>query len=243
MSERRPNALVLGAGNFFFKYRNAAFPAVFAVLFLMADPHEFFGTNISLQRAIKYFGVALVILGQLFRLMVIGYAYIKRGGKEGKVYADKLVIRGFYAHTRNPMYVGNALVVTGFCLVYQSVWSYFVALPIFLFSYYAITVAEEAYLRTRFGADYEHYTKTVNRFIPNFRGLKASLAEFHYDWKRALRKDYGNIAQAALALCAIEARGGGWTLTPRLLTGLALTGIFYLIARILKKSGYLASPN
>jgi hypothetical protein len=161
-----------------------------------------------------------------------------------------LVVRGFYAHTRNPMYVGNVLVVAGFCLFYESLWSYCVALPIFIFSYYAITVAEETYLAGRFGPDYEHYTKTVNRFIPNFKGLSQSLAGFQYDWKRALRKDYGNIAQAALALCAIEARAhlselGQWpsAAAKRILLGLAITGVFYIAARILKKSGYLASPN
>ena len=40
----------------------------------------------------------------------------------------------------------------------------------------------------------------MNRFIPNPRGLRASLAEFSYDWRRALVKEYGTICFALLSL-------------------------------------------
>ena len=237
MSESPASKFILSAGNFFFRYRNALFPAVFFFVFVMSAPIP----RSPFADAFEALGVALVVAGQAFRLAVIGFAYIKRGGKDGKVFAEKLVVRGFYAHTRNPMYVGNGLIVLGLSLAYQSVWSLGVALPFFLSAYYAIVAAEERYLRAQFGEEYEAYARRVNRFIPDFRGLRASLSEFRYDWKRAIRKDYGNIAFAALALLAIGAREGldrVW-----LFRGLFVTGAFYFAARFLKKSGRLASPN
>ena len=56
--------------------------------------------NEELDRWMVLLGILTASAGQLFRFAVIGFAYIKRGGKEGKVYADELVIRclpGTYA--------------------------------------------------------------------------------------------------------------------------------------------------
>ena len=230
-------------GNFFFKYRNGLFPGVFAVLFLVSRPPA--AGNFPRDFFAMALGILLVLAGQGFRLAVIGYAYIKRGGKEGRVYADDLVTRGFYAHSRNPMYVGNFAVVLGICILYGSPWAYFFVLPFFAFAYESITVAEETYLRERFGAEYEAYRRRVNRFWPNLQGMRESLKEFEYDWKRALRKDYGNIFQnfsAALFVLAWKCWAG-----PRavvfygVLPAAALLAAFYSWARVLKKSGRLSS--
>ena len=240
MKTSGPSPLVLKAGNFFFRTRNLLFPAMFLLLFVVSEPNSLLPESLP-ENALDLAGVLLVVLGQSFRLLVIGYAYIKRGGKEGKVFADKLVIRGFYAHTRNPMYLGNAAIVLGLCLVYQSFWAYALVLPFFLFAYYAIVVAEETYLSARFGAEYDRYVQTVNRFIPDFRGLRASLVEFRYDWRRALRKDYGNVTLAAMTLLVIGAREGMGR--RRLLAGFVATISFYCLARYLKKTGRLSSSN
>ncbi len=249
MSGGRPPAFAVSAGNFFFRHRNLLFPVVFAFLFIVSSPDNLF-TESPLEEALEKAAVVLVLLGQAFRLAVIGFAYIKRGGKEGKVFAEKLVVRGFYAHTRNPMYVGNALIVLGFCILYESWFSYLVVLPFFLFAYYSIVVAEETYLSTRFGPEYDDYVKKVNRFIPDFRGLKASLSEFRYDWKRALRKDYGNITVAVAMLLVVGLRKSigsasefPSTRANAFFLGLALTVLFYSLVRYLKKTGRLASPN
>jgi len=182
--------------------------------------------------------------------MVIGFAYIKRGGKDGKVYADKLVIEGFYAHVRNPMYVGNILIVLGLGLTYGSWLAYAVLFPFFGFAYYAITVAEEDFLKRKFGADYDAYCAKVNRFIPDFRGIRKSLEGFRYDWRKALRKDYGTFSVMLLGCF------GAWQMKRQHLEGLpvntlilemaiaaaAVFGAFCGTVRWLKSAGRLRSP-
>lgn len=240
---------MLSYGNFIFRYRNSLFPLVFVILFLVSKPTLFLGNEI-LDFLLVEAGVLMVAAGVSFRLLVIGYAYIKRGGKEGRVFADRLVIRGFYAHTRNPMYIGNMLVVSGLSLVYGSWGSTLFAIPFFCFSYLSIVVAEETYLKSQFGTEYDDYMKRVNRFWPNFHGLKESLKEFRYDWKRALRKDYGTTFGAIVLLLltltwkhyeafGVRIKAKAFLLNPLFI----LLVIFYVIARYLKKSGRLASPN
>ena len=236
-------------GAFFFKYRNALFPIIFLAVALSSRPALFLSVQ-SFDKAAVYIGAILALSGQALRLAVIGYAYIKRGGKDGKVFAETLVIRGFYAHCRNPMYTGNLLIGIGLSLMYGSIISYAVAAPFFIFLYLCITETEEDYLRRHFGKEYEEYTRKVNRFIPNFSGIKESLKDFRYDWKRAIRKDYGTIFGTVSAILLI----GGWkdylfdgaqTLVSLLefIIPFVLLCLFYVSVRVLKKTGHLSTPN
>jgi protein-S-isoprenylcysteine O-methyltransferase Ste14 len=192
------------AGRFFFKARNGLFPAILALLLLTVRPAQFLG-NSTLDVLAMVFGISTALAGQALRLAVIGYAYVRRGGKNREVYANQLVTRGFYAHTRNPMYVGNFLIIAGFSLLYGSAWIYGLVVPFFAWVYLAIVSAEELYLRDKFGADFEDYSRRVNRFMPDFRGLKASLTEFDYDWRRALVKEYNTVFFTLAALLGLSA--------------------------------------
>jgi len=241
--------IMLKSGAFFFKYRNAVFPIVFVLVALCSRPSLFLNDP-SIDRATMLLGAVLTLCGQALRLAVIGYAYIKRGGKDGKVFAETLVIRGFYAHCRNPMYTGNLMIGIGLAILYGSWVSYAVAAPFFVFVYLAITETEENYLRKQFGEEYARYTRTVNRFIPDFTGLDKSLKDFKYDWKRAIRKDYGTAFGSISGILIIM----GWkaylfrgaktaaALAPYWVP-FGLMCLFYLLARVLKKSGQLSSPN
>lgn len=234
---------LISCGNFFFRYRNAVFPLAFVVFFLAFPPAEY---SLPVSICLTVLGAILVSAGQLFRLLVIGFAYIKRGGKEGKVYADRLVIRGFYAHSRNPMYLGNILVVIGVTVIHGSVAAFMILFPFFCFAYLAIIAAEETYLRAHF-AEHAAYCEKVNRIWPNFKGLAESLRDFHYDWRRALRKDYGNIfLNFSLMIFVILWRLKIENVSVSLVSAAACfvpLVLFYVASRLLKKTGLLYSPD
>jgi hypothetical protein len=59
-------------------------------------------------------------------------------------------------------------------------------------TYCAITVAEEDFLRQKFGGEYEEYCHQVNRFVPNLTGLRQSLQPFVFNWRRGMQKEYGS---------------------------------------------------
>ena len=182
----------IAAGNFFFRYRNALFPACFVLVPLIGRPLRIGGP--ALDQGLAVFGMLVALLGELMRLVTIGYEYIERGGREGKVYASSLVRGGVYALTRNPMYVGNALIAVGMTLVAGAALVYLVVLPLFLFIYQAIVAAEEGYLRGRFGAAYDQYCATVNRWWPSLRQIPKALGGRRYDWRSAVRKELSTAA-------------------------------------------------
>jgi protein-S-isoprenylcysteine O-methyltransferase Ste14 len=234
---------LLTSGKFFFRFRNALFPIVLLTLIVVARPARWFGDDI-LDTWLTALGVLLVVAGEASRMVVIGYAYIRRGGRKKQVHANELVTRGFYAHCRNPMYVGNFTVVVGIALLFGVGWVLALVAALFAWIYLAITTAEEVYLREKFGAAYEDYASRVNRFVPNFRGIKASLAEFEYDWRRALVKEYNTLCFSlgiVLALLAwkivyLDGYAGHETTVRLLCGGLIPLALLYGTVRYLKKT-------
>jgi protein-S-isoprenylcysteine O-methyltransferase Ste14 len=223
---------------------------VFVFLPLVTRPCLFLGSE-ALDWVVVILGILIAFTGQSLRLLVIGYVYVKRGGKNRRIYADRLVVEGFYAHTRNPMYVGNFLITVGVGITYGSPLIYLFVIPFFSFVYVSIVMAEETFLKNKFGKEYEDYMQRVNRFVPDFRGIKESLKNFHYDWRRALRKDYGTICGTLFGILIIsvwktyylygfQARKGEILAFVLLFIPL---GLLYAFISYLKSSGRLVSPN
>lgn len=236
-------------GRFFFESRNALFPLVFAAAAAAGTPRAFLGRE-SADRWLDAAGLLVIAAGQALRVAVIGLAYIGRGGKDGKIHADALVVRGFFAHSRNPLYVGNLLVYAGLFLVLNHPWGYAAGLPFFLFAYHCIVLAEEEFLRGRFGADFDDYRRRVPRYLPRLAGLRETLRSMRFDWRRVVRKEYSSTLAwitAALGLLVWQsaARGGeeaGLAALRRALWVWAPVVAAWAYARRLKKTGRLNSP-
>ncbi len=195
MSELRKSLrdrFLCATGRLFFRWRNAMFPIVFVITALVTKP-GFYTGNVRMEALIALAGIALVLFGGTIRCVTIGFVDVIRSGKNGRVHATDLARRGMYAHTRNPLYLGNLLIALGFTVIYGSTWVWALVLPFFVVVYLGITAEEERYLTGRFGAEYEEYCRTVNRFIPNLHGFRETLRGHRFDWRQAVRKDYGTM--------------------------------------------------
>jgi protein-S-isoprenylcysteine O-methyltransferase Ste14 len=230
-------------GNFFFRFRNGLFPVIFLVLALFVRPAWFLGDE-KLDLFVTGIGIALALAGGLVRILTIGLVYIRRGGKDYKVYAKDLVTDGIYAHVRNPMYLGNLLIAAGICLMYGSPWLYAGALPFFLLVYISIVAEEERFLASEFGDGYVAYCRSVPRFWPNFRGVSGTFGNYQFNWKRVLKKEYGTTCAllAAVYVLAVwkysvlHGMASGEALNPVLAAPLLVLLVLYLSAIFLKKT-------
>lgn len=178
-------------GNFFFRYRNILFIFLYILLFIPSPPlfnSDTFGARFWLWPVI--IGLTVTISGQLIRGATIGLAYIIRGGKDGKVAADDLVTEGIFCHCRNPLYVGNILMLLGAGILANSLVFTGIIIPLFLLIYQSIVLAEENFLKTKFGDSFTSYCNKVNRWIPSFAGLGNTFAQMNFNWKRWILKEY-----------------------------------------------------
>jgi protein-S-isoprenylcysteine O-methyltransferase Ste14 len=237
-------------GKFLFRRRNLVFPVAFLGVALVDRPRYPF-ESAAADAALDALGLGVAAAGQGLRALVIGLAYIRRGGRDGQVHADALVQEGVFAHCRNPLYLGNILVFLGLATVLNSWAGWLLGVPAVLFAYMAIVAAEEEFLHRRFGAEYEDYCRRVRRFWPSGRGLRQTLAGFAFDWRRVVKKEYGSTfawAAAALAVLGWEriANGRGEEVRDRWPLWAATWGLLFAgwgVARFLKKTRRLDTPR
>ncbi|MBL7696967.1 MAG: hypothetical protein JNK79_02375 [Chitinophagaceae bacterium] len=182
---------MIRVGKFFFKYRNWLFIVLYLLLFVPSPTLfsiKYFGNNFYIIPL--SLGLFTTVCGQLIRGLTIGLAYIIRGGKDGKVYAERLVTEGMFYHCRNPLYVGNILMLLGVGILSNSLIYIVAVMPVFLFIYQCIVLAEEQFLREKFDHRFDLYCKQVNRWIPSLKGIVSTIRAMKFHWKRWLIKEY-----------------------------------------------------
>jgi protein-S-isoprenylcysteine O-methyltransferase Ste14 len=159
-------------------------------------------------------------------------------------------VGGIFAHCRNPLYVGNYLLLLGVGLASNSLLFFCIAIPFFTLVYWAIIAAEENFLRNKFGSEFDDYCKRVNRVLPRLTGLRETFASMRFNWRRLITAEYGSayIWMAAIILVQFKnlwLRGEFHNSQLLVIWLCALFGIVtiaYGLARYLKKSGAL-QPN
>jgi protein-S-isoprenylcysteine O-methyltransferase Ste14 len=236
---------MIAIGNFFFKYRNFLFIFLYLALFI-PSPQIFRESTIG-EHYYLYplvIGLLITVFGQLIRGVAISLAYIVRGGKDKTVYADDLVTEGFFNHGRNPLYVGNILMLVGVGILMNSVVFMCIFIPLFLFIYQAIVLAEENFLRNKFGAQFDAYCARVNRWWINFSGIGNTIGSMAFNGKRWLIKEYNTQTVWLLGIVVIllfyypQLTNGDTVLRDRIgITALVVLAAYYFTIRYLKKSG------
>ncbi|WP_439583831.1 methyltransferase family protein [Dyadobacter bucti] len=195
---------MIAIGNFFFKYRNNLFIFLYLLLFVpspMIFTPEQFGENYYLWPVIL--GLLITFSGEIIRGITIGLAYIIRGGRDKKVYAEKLVTEGIFRHCRNPLYVGNILMLLGVGVLSNSLYYVGIVMPLFLFIYQAIVLAEENFLRNKFGRQFDDYCERVNRWLISFSGISSTFNGMRFNYKRWLLKEYNTLLVWLIGISAI----------------------------------------
>jgi hypothetical protein len=119
-----------------------------------------------------------------------------------------------------------------------------VVVPVFLFIYQAIVLAEENFLKQKFGIAYEEYCANVNRWLPSMKGIGETFSTMKFNWVRWLFTEYNTqiFWLTGVFLTIIfkypQVVGEGteirnkWTLIV-----LPVMVIYYLFLRWLRKSG------
>ncbi len=113
--------------------------------------------------------VAILLLlagGAIYAWCVWDFASFGRGTPAPIDEPKKLVVRGLYRYTRNPMYVGVLTAILGWAVAFQSRNVLVYALIVFSFFHLFVLLYEEPHLRRVFGDEYDLYCARVNRWLP-----------------------------------------------------------------------------
>ena len=108
----------------------------------------------------------LLIGGAMYAWCVWDFASFGRGTPAPIDAPRKLVVRGLYRYTRNPMYVAVLTAIFGWAIAYQSRELLLYALVVFICFHLFVLLYEEPHLKRVFGDEYDLYRVRVNRWLP-----------------------------------------------------------------------------
>jgi protein-S-isoprenylcysteine O-methyltransferase Ste14 len=140
---------------------------------------------------VNLFGLALSLLGEVVRIISVGFSFYGTSGRESYLKAENLNTSGIYSIVRNPLYVGNFLIFMGLLIVFSNGFA-MMAFAVFLWvQIYFIILVEEEFLKKNFGDRYDRYCSQVNRIIPNFKDYVKNKNPFRL--KKAIFKESDSV--------------------------------------------------
>lgn len=144
-----------------------------------------------------FVGPAFIVSGQSLRFWAI--RHIGAISRTRTTRFGRLVTDGPYALLRNPLYVGNWLLWTGFTIWSALIWMLPIVWAVFVLQYGAITRWEEERLRLHFGPEYDGYARNVRRWQPRWSALSQAIAtSASHPWHEVLFSERGTLAAIAL---------------------------------------------
>jgi protein-S-isoprenylcysteine O-methyltransferase Ste14 len=121
--------------------------------------------NLSIFSVLSIIGLALFIIG--LSIMIVGQVTLRRNYSGTVVIREdhQLITHGIYRFTRNPMYLGLIMVVTGLPVYAASLYGFLTSLILIPITLNRIRL-EEKLLTEEFQGTYQNYKGTTKKLIP-----------------------------------------------------------------------------
>jgi protein-S-isoprenylcysteine O-methyltransferase Ste14 len=110
----------------------------------------------------------LAIGGAIYAWCVWDFAAFGRGTPAPIDAPKRLVVRGLYRYSRNPMYVGVLTVLLGWAVLFQATRLFLYAICVGVCFHLFVVLYEERQLARQFGSEYQDYCTYVGRWLPHF---------------------------------------------------------------------------
>ena len=128
------------------------------------------GSRITAHAWLVIIGIPVIVFGAgIYGWTVWDFANFGRGTPLPVDAPKKLVVRGLYQYTRNPMYLGVILIILGWAVIFASGWVLLYVVGISIIVHLFVVRYEEPRLKQLFGSDYEAYRTAVGRWLPRIR--------------------------------------------------------------------------
>jgi protein-S-isoprenylcysteine O-methyltransferase Ste14 len=135
--------------------------------------HESPSSGRPLAIALVLFGLG----GAIYAWCVWDFAWFGRGTPAPIDAPKKLVVRGLYRFTRNPMYLGVLTVIVAWAVLFQAASIAAYAILVGTCFHLFILFYEEPHLEREFGSEYSAYKSEVGRWLPRLPRKPAAFYE------------------------------------------------------------------
>jgi protein-S-isoprenylcysteine O-methyltransferase Ste14 len=133
--------------------------------------------------------ICVSFLGLGIRCLTVGYVPKGTSGRNTKSQlAESLNTTGMYSIIRNPLYMGNFIIIFGITLFIQVWWFALTAWVGFWLYYERIIFSEEEFLRNKFGVLFIEWANKTHILMPNFSNWKKS--DLRFSLKTVIRREF-----------------------------------------------------
>jgi protein-S-isoprenylcysteine O-methyltransferase Ste14 len=116
--------------------------------------------------SVSPWGIPLLAWGYAQYRLVGKYRLPRAGGTEGMdAMPNRIIAAGPYRYTRNPMYLGHLIFMTGLVITFRS-WFALILLVARAIWFQRRVLHDEARLERQFGVEYSAYRGQVKRWLP-----------------------------------------------------------------------------
>ncbi|MBI5894371.1 MAG: hypothetical protein HZB79_12155 [Deltaproteobacteria bacterium] len=230
-------------GHFFFKYRSYL-PLVMLLVFFEERGHFL---NIVDNIFYEMFCIFVALSGIVIRILTLGFVHEGTSGRNTKTQkAAELNTTGAYSIIRNPLYLGNYLILLGMSLLAQNHEVVIFNTAIFVIIYIPIIFTEESFLIEKFGEEYIRYARTVNCMLPGFKNFRTPDKEFNI--KIVLKREHDTWFASVISLVLVElmreyGSSGTINLAPFWSSIIIGIGSVWVILKYLKRTNKLVLKN
>jgi len=191
------------SGNWLFRWRSYLPLGLLVLIFAGLSHFRYpFGSHF-LDEAWELVCLGVSSVGLLVRALTVGFAPKGTSGRNTKrQVADELNTTGMYSIVRNPLYLGNFVIILGVVVFPRVWWIPLVYLLVFMLYYERIIFAEEMFLRRKFGEAYVEWASRTPAFLPRFSQWKRPSISF--SWKTVLRREYHGAFAVVAAVFLLE---------------------------------------
>lgn len=178
-------------GGWLFRWRSylpiVIFPVLFSALYSTEQLEILIGD--AGEDIYEIACLVLAFLGLGVRIFVAGFVPARTSGRNTKAQlAEQLNTNGIYSIVRHPLYLGNFLIFLGIAMSVPVWWFILIFLLAFFLYYERIMYAEEAFLREKFGQEFEDWARVTPAFIPKFGNW--SRPDLDFSVRNVLRREY-----------------------------------------------------
>ena len=194
-----------------FKYRGQ----IPVLIFVLSLPILFFtnqnlysSINVASTISLVYFictilSVLLVIAGLALRAYTVCTTPKGTSGRNtAKQVADHLNTKGIYSVVRHPLYLANYLIWAGLLVFTMNICVFLVVSLVYWIYYERIMMAEEAFLRSKYGDEFEEWAARVPAFLPKWSLYEGGMLQF--SWKTFIRREYATIMSVLVSYTVVD---------------------------------------